>query len=981
MTTFLEYVAKDILDKYHGQTAHIAVVFPNKRAALFLNQALANFSEEPVWSPSYITISELFRQHSPLVVADPIKLVSDLHKSYTTITGKEEPLDTFYNWGLLLLSDFDDIDKNMADAKVVFRNLRDLHEYDDISYLSDNQKETIKRFFSHFNDQESTLQRRFLELWSRLYDIYADYHQRLEAQGLAYEGMLYRSVVEKEQLTFPHEKYLFVGFNMIQKVEQRLFRLLKQEGKAAFYWDFDHYYVSPQSFSHEAGVYLRKHLETFPNELPSDDTRIYSHLTDAGKQITLISASTEDIQARYISEWLRKDQRIEAGNKTAIVLCNESLLPTVIHCIPSEVGHINVTTGYPLQATPIASFVNQAVSLLQQGYSPNQQAFRLRYATNILRHPYAQYISEQAAPLLQAIIERKQFYIPQEELCLDEGLTELFRGGIPDEEEKRTGSEHRYETGNGNEGNTPVSLPHWLKMLVRRIARQGTADADPLFQESTFRMYTLLNRLSELINSGDLQVSSITLQRFIDQLIASTTIPFHGEPAIGLQVMGVLETRNLDFDHLLILSCNEGNMPKGVNDNSFIPHALRKAYELTTIDNKVAIYSYYFHRLLQRAKDITLVYNKATEGTSTGEMSRFVLQLMVELGTPIKRQTLQAGQIPLRDDAHPILKNPSVVARLQEIKSLSPTAINRYMRCQLLFYYNYIAGIKEPDSNDEDQVDNRTFGNIFHRAAELVYERLLPKDIITEEDIDKILNQRNSLDSIMSQAVSEELFNLPKGTTKHPTLNGLQLINYEVIETYLRQLLQIDKRLTPFRVIGHELDAFKPRIVKGRTINIGGRIDRLDLVPNDHESASGATLRVVDYKTGSRQAKNVKTMEDVFDTAKLHTHHTDYLFQAILYATNLTSEAAQQRFLGNLQQPYGVSPALLFIQHAGVKDYSPVLTLDAEPITDVARQCQDSFENLLTEKLEDIFDETTPFKPTEDRRTCTLCPYKALCGR
>ena len=276
MKTFLEYVAEDIINKYGHDLSRIAIVFPNKRASLFINEYLARRAGRPVWSPSYITISDLFRSLSPLTIADPIKLVCDLHQSFVSCTGIDESLDRFYGWGQLLLSDFDDIDKNMADADRVFANLRDIHELDDITYLTDEQRTIIQQFFSNFSeDHNSELKERFLKLWSHFADIYHDFNKRLTSQGLAYEGLLYRNVVEHLEESFDTQlipdRYLFVGFNLLHKTEQRLFKHMRQEGKAFFYWDFDHYYMQQQ----EAGYYISQYLSDFPNELDIQNDTIY----------------------------------------------------------------------------------------------------------------------------------------------------------------------------------------------------------------------------------------------------------------------------------------------------------------------------------------------------------------------------------------------------------------------------------------------------------------------------------------------------------------------------------------------------------------------------------------------------------------------------------------------------------------------------------------------------------------------------------
>lgn len=637
MKSFLTYVAQDIIQKYGNNLSDIAIVFPNKRASLFLNEQLARLVSHPLWSPTYITISDLFRQHTTLKVGDPIKLVCDLHKSFVECTGIEETLDHFYGWGQLLIADFDDVDKNMASARQLFANLSDIHELDDVSYLTEEQKEIIKKFFSNFSDDHNTeLKKRFLQLWSHFYDIYTNFNQRLEAQNLAYEGALYRRVVEDESLEFRHKKYLFVGFNMMQCVEQKLCSRLQKEGKAAFYWDFDKYYMKD---GNEAGYYIRQLMSAFGNELGYlSNTELYNSF-DSTKDITYISAPTDNIQARYIHSWLMQNERYKQGRSTAIVLADESLLPTVIHSLPEEVESVNITLGYPLQQTPFYSLIQTLTDLQTLGYDKDRDCYRLRYVNYVLRHPYAQYISSAYAELMSELHDKKIFFPSRKWLCQkeDEGLEILFQ--------EMTSGE-----------NFNLSLVQYLLDVLKNIGTQARTLDDPLFQESLFRTYTLVNRLHELIQSGDLIVDIITLQHLLLQLMQTTTIPFHGEPAEGIQIMGVLETRNLDFDHIIVLSASEGNLPKGVNDSSFIPYSLRKAYGLTTVDNKVAIFSYYFHRMLQRSADITLTYNNSTEDGHTGEMSRFMLQLLVESKHQVKTAALSSGQVPLPPDQKKIEK-------------------------------------------------------------------------------------------------------------------------------------------------------------------------------------------------------------------------------------------------------------------------------------------------------------------------------------
>ena len=993
MKTFLKYVARDILEKYGNNLSDIAIVFPNKRAALFLNESLARLTDHPIWSPSYITISDLFRKHSTLKVGDPIKLVCDLHKTFVACTGIDETLDHFYGWGQLLITDFDDIDKNMAEAEKLFANLSDIHELDDISYLTEEQKMLIRKFFSNFNDDHnSELKKRFLQLWSHFLDIYQQFNQRLEEQGLAYEGALYRKVVNDENIKFQHKKYLFVGFNMMQVVEQKLCERLMKEGKAHFYWDYDDYYMQN---NHEAGHYIREYLKYFPNELndmPPHDLREIYHNFDNDKDITYISASTENIQARYVNQWLKEKKRYKCGKKVAIVLADEGLLQSVIHSLPtnedikslpdySENDQLsyNITLGYPLQQTPFYSLLQHLINLQGIGHPKHSNNYRLHYVLMALRHPYTRYISQNYSKLLSALDEQKQFYPTRQFLSMDgdEGLSLLF---------KDLG-----ETATENEYN--LRLIQYLLEILKTIGVNSKEQDDPLFQESLFRTYTLLNRLQELIQTGDLAVDCITLERLMQQLIQSTSIPFHGEPAEGIQVMGVLETRNLDFEHILVLSCNEGKLPKGVNDASFIPYSLRKAYGLTTVDNKVAIYAYYFHSLLQRSRDITLCYNNATEDGQSGEMSRFMLQLLVESHHDIKRLSLVAGQSTIRPTYDSIEKKLHTFIKLKNLKMLTPTFLNTYLRCEKQFYYKYVEGLIEPDEIDEDEVDNKVFGNIFHRAAELFYQGLASNNalttdnkgklkltrpiVITKEQLEQALKDESLVYRLVDQAFREELFKV-SAAGYQPKYNGLQLINKEVIARYIRQLITIDMRQAPFTILGLELvvkTGIEVETSIGKlSLTIGGFIDRLDAVAANG-NANGKNLaeriRVIDYKTGRISTTHPRALDEVFNPSMLNKH-TDYYLQSMLYSIIVK----HNKDLNPAQEP--VSPGLLFIQNAGAEDYDPTLKMGKELISSIDVY-EEEFMKQLKVLIANIFDKDQPFRPTDDKHRCEYCPYAALC--
>ena len=946
--TFLEYVAEDIIGKYGTDLSRIAVVFPNKRAALFLNEHLARIAGQPVWSPAYITISDLFRQHTDLKPADPIKLICDIHKSFTKCTGIDETLDHFYGWGQLLLADFDDIDKNMADADSIFCNLKDIHELDDISYLDDEQKEMLKRFFANFSDDiESELKKRFLSLWSHFGNIYHDYNRRLTEQGIGYEGAIYRKVASEETLHLKYDKYLFVGFNLIQKVERVLFSRLMKEGKAKFYWDFDEYYMPTARAQQSASVpnntaSFAAYLTDFPNELDNTDRDIYANMRRP-KRIRFISSPTENAQARFASNWLLENDRYKAGRKTAVVMCDESILLPIMHSLPPEADKVNITSGFPLAMTPVASLVMLLFDLYTLGLRKKDTAFNPHYLKKLMAHPYARHLQEAQ-------------------------LKEVHLKGV------HLSQVHQEES---------ATLLHHIATLVKQVGIATKQEGDALTQESVFRMFTILNRLAALADSGDLLVDNTTLRRLVSQLVGAASIPFHGEPVVGVQIMGVLETRNIDFDNVLLLSCNEGNMPKGVNDSSFIPYSIRKAHGLTTIDNKVAIYSYYFHRLLQRAGDITIAYNNSTDNGHTGEMSRFMLQLLVESGQKIDHYSLTAKNQPTPLMPKAIEKDEAALSKLEEMSRLSPSAINTYIRCKLAFYYQYIAHIKEPDS-DPETIDNRMFGNIFHRAAYLIYKDITDHSpVIEKAHIQAYLSNRKLLASVVDRAFEEE---------ECRTNNGLQIINREVIIEYITKLLKIDQQLCPFSILAMEEEAkvytslsftipsggalkggalVSSAPTKQYNLTIGGIIDRLDAVTD--KQTGKRRIRVVDYKTGNKPSSAIKSIEEVFDPKNIASKHSNYFLQAILYS--LIVSGSKEWNAAN--DP--VSPALLFIKQAATNDYDPTLCIDKHPISDVTVY-EEEFLTKLKETVADMYSPNAAFTPTDDRKKCELCPYRMLCG-
>lgn len=957
METFLKQVAHDLYNKTEGNFTKVAIVFPNKRASLFFNEYLAQESDRPIWSPTYVSISELFRQSSDLSIADPIKLVCDLYKVFQKATGSKETLDDFYFWGEMLIADFDDADKNMADTHALFSNLKDLNELmDNYDFLEEGQKEALSQFFHNFSiNQVTELKQRFISMWNVLGDIYAEYKALLESQSIAYEGMLYRQVIEQLDVeALPYNKYIFVGFNVLNKVEHTLFKKLNEAGKAMFYWDYDTFYLNKTP--HEAGEFIRRNLRDFPSELPAS---FFDNLNQP-KEVTFIESPTENGQVRYLPQWIRENLTSQE-KETAVVLCNEALLQPVLHALPDNVKHINITMGFPLSQTPAYSFVNALMELHTSGYNPNNGRYLFAEVISVLKHPYTRQLSPEAEKLEQTLTRDNRFYPLPSELKQDNVLELLF-------------------TPRRNNLDLCSMLSEALKEVAVIYQQQAASHSDAfdqLYRESLFKTYTLVNRFHTLIESKELNVQAGTFQRLLTRVMSSSSIPFHGEPAIGMQVMGVLETRNLDFRHLIMLSVNEGQLPKAGGDSSFIPYNLRKAFGMTTIDHKIAVYAYYFYRLMQRAEKVTLVYNTATDGINRGELSRFMLQFLIEWGYPVLRKQLEAAQSP--QDSTPIIieKTPDIMERMKSVfdirnnpKALiSPSALNCYLDCPLKFYYKYVALLSAPDEVTAD-IDSAKFGSIFHYAAEHIYKDLTAHGkLISKENLETLLKDEVRLQTYIDNGFKELFFNLPPN--EQPEYNGIQLINSAVIVKYIQQLLRNDLRYAPFTFIGSEQRIFENIEICTSTgdiqSRIGGIIDRID--------SKGESLRIVDYKTGG-DADTPANVQSLFIPDK---KRSNYVFQTFLYASIVCKKLREKN------DSRLVAPALLYIHRAASENYSPVIQMGEprkpkEPVDNFAQYEGDFRENLKT-LLEDIFNPDISFTQTEIEDKCAYCDFKALCKK
>lgn len=978
MKTFLSLIAKDLLQRFGTNMHDVTVVFPGKRASLFLNQELALASETPVWAPRYITMSDLFYSLSPYVKADPIESITSLYQIFSKTILSEEmqeeyTLDKFWGWGEIILSDFDDLDKHLADAKSVFLNVYELMELESLDYLTDEQKQILQHFFQNFSTEgNSQLKERFLNIWSQMYNMYTQLREEQMQAGAVYEGAIFRNVIENlkeddsplQSLLEKRKAIVFAGFNVLNDVEQALMSAIQKQGKAIFYWDYDSYYV--ENPEHEAGVFMRQNLKDFPCALGKEHFDNLRHL----QNVTFISCNTDNAAARYANQWLTSIKNNpplptegatekgsiknllpiegEAGRGSAsVILCNENLLQPVLHSLPQQVGKVNITMGFPLTDAPVYSFVMALLSLQTDGFDATQQRFR---------HPFVQVVQHHVyAPL-----------VPEEQWL-------------------------RYQATDN------VQLLTYLIEMVQQVGMHFSGIQEPdvyeqLYIEAIFQTHRILTKFLQLTSRDEnpLVVQHVTLRRLMRTLLCSTSIPFHGEPAQGLQVMGVLETRCLDFSHMLMLSVEEGMLPRNTQSNTMIPANIREAFGLTTPRHRIAVFSYYFYRLIQRTEHLTCVYNENCVGNSRHEMSRFLRQMLAETDIPIRTLWLKSESSIQDVESLSVPKTPEILQRMLERYDrntsgekaipLSPSAINTYMTCPLKFFLTNVSGLRA-DVDPQEGLNAPLIGDIFHDTAELIYKRIIQhtgSHIIQRNTLSEVLNDMEGLVGPILDIVFDTIYFHPadrwnrtdeawkmvcRDTRPGNQYTGELIIIRRVLMQYLTNLLRYDLRHTPFRIIATETDHYITcqisTLNSQLNIKTGGRIDRLDEMDG--------RIRVVDYKTGYH-VPSIKSMDDVTNTAG---KHEGYFLQAFLYSYAV---------LQNDKPTSPLVPALFYPGKAYKEDYDPTLTIGKDVIEDFAPMADEFYEG-LTHIIEQIFSPDYNFTQTPELKDCANCDFKLLCGR
>ncbi|HYG02863.1 MAG TPA: PD-(D/E)XK nuclease family protein [Chryseosolibacter sp.] len=975
MKTFLHEVAEKVVANYHP-LENVTIVFPNRRAMLYFRKYLGVLIPKPVFSPTLQTVEEFVGSFATSSVPDKLELIHHLYNCYYEVLRKQEtaietePFDEFFFWGEMLLRDFDETDKYMVNADHLFKDLSHQKELDtSFDYLTEEQKAFLKSFWSNFDEKDSLNKKRFLHVWKKLPEVYNHFRARLAERNLAYDGMLHRDVAERISLIIPNisadRHFVFAGFNALTFAEEKILCEFVLSRHATIYWDIDAYYFNNEQ--QEAGRFFRDYSnhtilgKTFPADIPAHLFR-----KETPRKVKVYGAAQPIGQVKLLAEILHDELTRNALNpeETLIVLPDEKLLLPVLHSISETIDKLNVTMGFPLSYTPLFNLIEIIIELQ---INRKHDQFNHRQALAVLGHPY---VVAANPPLANAkrkeILKENWVHIPKSYLASEVNLHRaIFR---------------EFATEGGDFNHT---LLLYLKEIIKEIGALEHISA--LDKEYAFQFLQIINRLDTIVGStgkktgNEIQLIDGTKSakqacksflRLFRQLSKGQKIPFTGEPLAGLQIMGVLETRNLDYKNVFVLSLNEGSLPGNASKGSYIPFNIRKAYSLPTAEHQDAMYAYLFYRVLQRAENIHLFYNSETDVLGQGEMSRYLQQLIFESGVDIERKILHHQIAPLGIKPITVAKNQNVLEDLFKLnegnprfKGISPSALNTYIECSLKFYLRHVAKIREANEVEEE-LDARVLGNFLHEVMENFYREIRSRKKSKQIEVSDYDNLDDRIHALIDQAFISAYKLDP---SKEVDYEGQRVVVREIVKKFALRILELDKSYAPFEMEALEHEGVTHTIKLDREpykAVIGGKIDRVD--------KKGNVLRIIDYKTGKDKlefdsiaslfAQNDKRNKAAFQT----------LVYAMLYKRNYMPAGESAA--------YQVQPGLINRINLFDDNFSFGLKAGKDQVRDIEPYLPE-FEERLKQLFDELFDAKKPFEQTKEINNCKLCPYTQICYR
>ncbi len=957
MNSFLKETAARLLDS-KGDLKGVQVILPNRRAGLFFTRYLSQLVDTPVWMPEIITIESLFYQWAGKKPADKLTLIYELYQHFRSLTQREESFDRFYFWGEMILKDFNDLDQFLVDPQKLFTNLKEQKILEsDWSFLSPEQVKLIQEFWASFEGRDRHHQEKFLRFWDMLHPLYTRFNASIERQGLAYSGKIYREVASGlESIQKPAEQLVFVGFNAFTAAEETLIKHAVKYFGAEIFWDVDAYYLDQPE--QEAGLFFRQYLKdpvfgpTFPNPIPR-------HIQQQNASIQTYTVPLKINQANLVAGLLGALEGEECWEETVVILPEEQLLFPLLNVLPDQVNRVNVTMGYPVKQTPVYTFLEAALEL--QRYAKLEEGVLVFYhkpLKELLNNVYLRGVAPDFTEhLLDELVRTNSIYYPAE--ALQKGgriFAHIFQ---------QLHSDTILEV-----------VMDWIRELAVSM------DENSMERTYLFQCYKQMNRLRELFeNEVKEEVSVGFFIKLFRQVFAETRLPFEGEPLEGLQVMGVLETRNLDFKRVIICSMNEGSFPPSRTMDTLIPYNLRRAFQMPVQEQNDAIYAYTFYRLLHRAEEVHLIYSTAAAQGQVGEKSRYIQQLQIEMDQAGVQKKDRLVHVPVSlTKASPITieKDPHILKVLERYTdrsesdqvgtAFSPSALNRYLDCRLKFYLTYIAGLDEPEEVQE-AVDPAVFGNLVHQSLENLYTGFIGRKDRSRVEASDIDSLKKYIGPAVEKAIRSQYF-VEEGAAMK--LNGQLTIARDVLQKYLAGVLEQDRITAPFTIISLEGNKkYQAKLLVDTPsgsvwVNLGGIIDRVDRV--------GSTIRLIDYKSGAdkKEFSGISSLFDREDTSR-NKAVMQTLFYGLLYESR------------HPENELPLKPALFNLREIFKEDFSPYL-LEKVPrsqkreVTNYA-DYREEFIAGLTELLAEIFDPGQPFDQTGDLTKCTYCPFSEICSR
>ncbi|MEO1587468.1 MAG: PD-(D/E)XK nuclease family protein [Bacteroidota bacterium] len=971
--TFLREIAAQLKSEFGPEISDLCLVVPTRRAVAFLREAIAQTYRQTLWAPQIISIQDLVRGLSGWQFPETLPLVFELYQVYKTIMRQQqpnwdEPFERFYAWGEMLVKDFDEIDKYLVDTQQLFTNIKDLKEIDLFFTLEPENLVPIRRFWETLRGKKEDLtevQQEFLRIWQMLLDIYTGYKAQLAAKYQAYDGMAYRYLVqqlEEEKLAWPHKQTIFIGFNALSTAEERIMHFLLKEKKAIVYWDVDYVYFTPTKHEspeddtalrdegHLAGEEPGKFIDEYHYKWRDLDSRLILHNMRAhDKHIHITGVPLQVGQAQYLGNLMQDiqtDQTLPRDH--ALVLADEQMLFSTLYALPSHMEELNITMGFPLKQTHLHHLILTTLRLLQNMRfdSQGQRVFSHREVTQLINNPYIKGRFHELSEKLQQEIRAQNLVFVSQKFLKQHELSPLLA--------------HIFDP-----PLIPPTLIQDLLPLMRyvegvfdEIQQEAFDRKDQWESELAFHLHKYFTQLKEILLLYKPELSLRGFLNLVREVLQKVRVPFEGEPLTGYQLMGFLETRVLDFKKVFILGANEGNLPDTSSGNSFVPYSLRKGFGLPTYEEKDAIYAYHFYRLLQRTDEIHLIYNTVVdEQGGSKEVSRFIRQIRHFFrNTPEIHIHDSVVTIPVPYSETPGISIPPSPATHEKLLKryvhptaapkptyLSATAMTTYLGCKLKFYYRYIAGIREPETIEEN-IEANTLGSVLHYTLELLYQDHLNKVVTPELTKELKANIGHKLKAAF------DAHDLPWGSE----LRGMNFLLREVIEQQVGRILSQDRQGEVFQVISIEDENrfFTTLDVEGLPVRINGMLDRVDFLPNDN------VVRIIDYKTGYVDLPEHVTLDKCFESDK----HKE-VFQGYLYA-----------WLFQRQQP----DASIKVGYYTVRELSKgVKYIEKGKV--IPNQVLVEYEKRLKELIHEML--TGDYPQTEDESHCRYCPYNTLCNR